>query len=144
MTAGTIFDRTRTPLTVWFTAGWLFGTQKDGNSAQSLQRSLEIGSYPTAWAMLHRLRSVLADGSAGSLHLFVTGAVEPGSTVITDAWQGYRRLEAKVYVRQPVTRHAALTPENAELLAQYGSGRSTPEAGNRQAGALVSGPQEGC
>ena len=55
VTAGTIFDRTRTPLTVWFTACWLFATQKDGISAQSLQRSLEIGSYPTAWAMLHRL-----------------------------------------------------------------------------------------
>jgi transposase-like protein len=58
-TAGTIFDRTRTPLTVWFTACWLFATQKDGISALSLQRSLEIGSYQTAWAMLHRVRSVL-------------------------------------------------------------------------------------
>ena len=42
---------------MWFTACWLFATQKDGISAQSLHRSLEIGSYPTAWAMLHRLRS---------------------------------------------------------------------------------------
>ena len=58
-TAGTIFDRTRTPLTVWFTACWLFASQKDGISALSLQRQLEIGSYQTAWAMLHRLRSVL-------------------------------------------------------------------------------------
>lgn len=37
----------------------MFATQKDGVSAQSLQRSLEIGSYQTAWAMLHRFRSVL-------------------------------------------------------------------------------------
>jgi transposase-like protein len=58
-TAGTIFDRTRTPLTVWFTACWLFASQKDGISALSLKRLLEIGSYQTAWAMLHRLRSVL-------------------------------------------------------------------------------------
>jgi hypothetical protein len=58
-TAGTIFDRTRTPLTVWFAACWLFATQKDGISALSLKRALEIGSYQTAWAMLHRLRSVL-------------------------------------------------------------------------------------
>jgi transposase-like protein len=58
-TAGTIFDRTRTPLTVWFSACWQFATQKDGISALSLQRSLEIGSYQTAWAMLHRVRSVL-------------------------------------------------------------------------------------
>ena len=58
-TAGTIFDRTRTPLTVWFTACWLFASQKDGISALSLKRQLEIGSYQTAWAMLHRLRSAL-------------------------------------------------------------------------------------
>jgi hypothetical protein len=59
VTAGTIFDRTRTPLTVWFSACWLFATGKDGISALSVKRTLEIGSYQTAWAMLHRLRSVL-------------------------------------------------------------------------------------
>jgi hypothetical protein len=47
LTAGTIFDRTRTPLTVWFHACWLFSTQKDGISALSLQRAREIGSYQT-------------------------------------------------------------------------------------------------
>jgi len=59
VTAGTIFDRTRTPLTVWFNACWLVATGKDGISALSLKRTVEIGSYQTAWAMLHRLRSVL-------------------------------------------------------------------------------------
>jgi hypothetical protein len=38
---------------------WLFATQKDGISALALQRAVGIGSYQTAWAMLHRLRSVL-------------------------------------------------------------------------------------
>ena len=59
VTAGTIFDRTRTPLTVWFAACWHFTSGKDGISALSLKRTLEIGSYQTAWAMLHRFRSVL-------------------------------------------------------------------------------------
>lgn len=58
-TSGTIFDRTRTPLTVWFAACWLFASEKDGISALSLKRQLEIGSYQTAWAMLHRIRSAL-------------------------------------------------------------------------------------
>ena len=165
MTAGTIFDRTRTPLTVWFTACWLVATQKDGISAQGLQRAVEIGSYPTAWAMLHRLRSVLvrpgrdrlagtvqvdetfiggdepglrggrapgkkvltgiavevsepkgigrcrmavlADGSAESLHPFVTAAVEPGATVITDAWMGYHGLAGLGYVHQRRSQRAA-------------------------------------
>jgi len=37
-TAGTIFDKTRTPLTVWFMACWLFSSQKDGISALSVER----------------------------------------------------------------------------------------------------------
>src|SRR6266511_777411 len=84
VTAGTIFDRTRTPLTVWFMACWLFATQKDGLSAQSLQRTLEIGSYQTAWAMLHRVRSVLVrpgrERLAGMVEVDETyiGGEEPG------------------------------------------------------------------
>jgi len=165
VTAGTIFDRTRTPLTVWFTACWLFVTAKDGVSALGLQRSLEIGSYQTAWAMLHRLRSVLvapgrdrltgvvevdetfiggeepglrggrakgkkalvgiaievkepkgfgrcrmailADASAASLHPFVSAHVEPGATIITDAWQGYRGIEGLGYERDRRSQRAA-------------------------------------
>jgi|TARA_Y100000294_G_scaffold162238_1_gene167221 hypothetical protein len=84
VTAGTIFDRTRTPLTVWFTACWLFATGKDGISALSLKRVLEIGSYQTAWAMLHRLRSVLVrpgrDLLSGTVQVDETfiGGAEPG------------------------------------------------------------------
>lgn len=164
-TAGTIFDRTRTPLTVWFTACWLFATAKDGISALSLQRALEIGSYQTAWTMLHRLRSVLVrpgrdrltgavevdetyiggeepglrggrargkkvltgiavevrepkglgrcrmapltDASAASLHAFVADHVEPGASVITDAWQGYRGLDKLGYVHDRHSQRAA-------------------------------------
>lgn len=84
VTAGTIFDRTRTPLTVWFTACWLFATAKDGVSAMNLKRVLDIGSYQTAWAMLHRLRSVLVrpgrDRLAGRVEVDETfiGGEEPG------------------------------------------------------------------
>ena len=78
VTAGTIFDRTRTPLTVWFTACWLFATAKDGISALSLKRVVEIGSYQTAWAMLHRLRSVLVRPGRERLN----GTVEVDETYI--------------------------------------------------------------
>lgn len=83
-TAGTIFDKTRTPLTVWFSAARLFATQKDCVSAQSLQRALEISSYQTAWAMLHKLRSVLVrpgrERLAGRVEVDETyiGGEEPG------------------------------------------------------------------
>jgi len=91
VTAGTIFDRTRTPLTVWFMACWLFATQKDGVSAQSLQRALDISSYQTAWAMLHRLRSVLVRPGRERL----TGAVEVDETFIGGEEPGLRGGRAR-------------------------------------------------
>ena len=56
VTAGTIFHRTRTPLRLWFAAAWQMTSQKHGVSALGIQRSLGLGSYQTAWAMLHRYR----------------------------------------------------------------------------------------
>ncbi len=91
VTAGTIFDRTRTPLTVWFTACWQFAAAKDGISALSLQRSLEIGSYQTAWAMLHRLRSVLVRPGRERL----TGVVEVDETYVGGEEPGLRGGRAK-------------------------------------------------
>jgi transposase-like protein len=86
VTAGTIFGKTRTPLTVWFHACWLFATAKDGISAQYLQRALEIGSYQTAWAMLHRLRSALVRPGRGRL----AGTAEAGETFIGGEEHGLR------------------------------------------------------
>ncbi len=91
VTAGTLFDRRRTPLTVWFEACWLFASGKDGMSALSLQRSLEIGSYVTAWAMLHRLRSVLTRPGRDRL----SGTVEVDETYIGGEEPGLRGGRAK-------------------------------------------------
>jgi transposase-like protein len=86
VTAGTLFDRRRSPLTVWFAACWMFATQKDGISALGLQRALEIGSYQTAWAMLHRLRSVLVRPGSDRL----TGTVEVDETYFGGEEPGLR------------------------------------------------------
>src|SRR5271157_2154213 len=59
VTAGTIFQDTRTPLTVWFRAMWWVTSQKNGVSALGLQRVLGLGSYQTAWAWLHKLRRAM-------------------------------------------------------------------------------------
>ena len=60
VTAGTIFDKTRTPLTSWFAAAWYVTSQKNGVSAMELKQALGLGSYQTAWTMLHKLRRVMA------------------------------------------------------------------------------------
>jgi transposase-like protein len=59
VTAGTIFDKTRTPLKVWLAAAWYITNQKQGVSALGLQRVLGLGSYQTAWAILHRFRRAM-------------------------------------------------------------------------------------
>jgi transposase-like protein len=43
-TAGTIFDKTRTPLPTWFAAVWYVTSQKHGVSALGLKRALGLGS----------------------------------------------------------------------------------------------------
>lgn len=59
VTAGTIFDKTRTPLRIWLAAAWYVTNQKQGVSALGLQRVLGLGSYQTAWTMLHRFRRAM-------------------------------------------------------------------------------------
>src|SRR5450756_1445988 len=52
-TAGTIFQDTRTPLTVWFAVGWYMTADPAGVSASTMKKLLGLGSYQTVWAMLH-------------------------------------------------------------------------------------------
>jgi transposase-like protein/ribosomal protein L37AE/L43A len=59
VTAGTIFQDTRKPLTIWFRAMWYVTSQKNGASALGLKRVLGLHSYQTAWAWLHKLRRAM-------------------------------------------------------------------------------------
>ena len=59
LTAGTIFQDTHTPLTIWFRAMWYIVAQKQGINALNLQRILGLGSYQTSWTMLHKLRRAM-------------------------------------------------------------------------------------
>jgi transposase-like protein len=69
---------------VWFAAAWSLTTQKNGISALGLQRVLGLGSYQTAWAMLHRFRTAmvrpgreLLSGNVEVDEVFI-GGVKPG------------------------------------------------------------------
>ena len=154
--AGTAFQDSHKPLSVWFRAMWWVCVQKNGVSALGLQRVLGLGSYRTAWTWLHKLRRAMvrphrdrlsghvevdetyvggrqpgkrgrgADGKVlvciaterdgkgigrirmstipdllpASLHAFVEASVEPGSTIYTDGWNGYRGLDRKGYIHE--------------------------------------------
>ncbi len=68
VTAGTVFEKTRTPLRSWLAAVWYITNQKQGVTALGLQRVLGLGSYQTAWAMLHRLRRAMIRPGRERLH----------------------------------------------------------------------------
>jgi transposase-like protein len=85
-TAGTIFQDTRTPLTLWFAAAWEMTADKSGISAQALQRRLSLGSYQTAWTMLHRYRSAMTLTGKDLL----SGTVEVDETVLGGPRPGVR------------------------------------------------------
>ena len=55
LTAGTVLAHSKLPLRTWFLAIYLASANKQGISAMSLHKHLEV-SYPTAWSMLHKLR----------------------------------------------------------------------------------------
>jgi len=59
VTAGTIFQDTRKPLTMWFRAMWYVTSQTNGASALRIQQVLGLGSYETAWTWLHKLRRAM-------------------------------------------------------------------------------------
>lgn len=56
LTAGTIMDSSKKPITCWFKAMWWFTTRKSGINAVNLQELLGFGSYRTAWSWLQKLR----------------------------------------------------------------------------------------
>ena len=67
LTAGTVMERTHTPLSVWFWAAYLVASQTPGMSAVQFQRQLGLPRYETAFQILHKLRAGM---------VLVAGAVE--------------------------------------------------------------------
>ena len=64
-TAGTPFDRTRTPLRDWFFVMFQFCASRNGVAAKEVERQLGV-TYKTAWRMCHMIREYIGqvDGDA--------------------------------------------------------------------------------
>ena len=65
-TVGTVFERSKVPLTKWWLATHLLGSSKKGMSAHQLHRMLGV-TYKTAWFMAHRIRTAMTDANPGPL-----------------------------------------------------------------------------
>jgi transposase-like protein len=66
VTVGTVFERSKIPLTKWLMATYLMCASKKGMSSHQLHRMLGV-EYKTAWFMTHRIREAMREGFAGKL-----------------------------------------------------------------------------
>ena len=104
---GSIFEKSRTPLQLWFYAIFMFTTTRNGVAAKELQRQLGV-TYKTAWRMAGLIREHMAavdgdeplggvvevdetfigghtpGGQGGKGKAIVMGMVEQGGDVITE------------------------------------------------------------
>ena len=58
VTVGTVFERSKIPLSQWVYAVDLYTASKKGFSAHQLHRTLGV-TYKTAWFMAHRIREAM-------------------------------------------------------------------------------------
>lgn len=104
VSTGTIFDKTRTPLTTWFEAAWHVSSAKNGMSAKTLERTIGT-SYQVAWMMLQRFRVAMVNTDRNQL----SGDVEVDETFVGGEEHGGKRgrgttksiVVIAVEIRQP-------------------------------------------
>src|SRR6476646_5927110 len=66
VTVGTIFERSKVPLTKWWMAAHMLNSGKNGVSAHEIHRNIGV-TYKTAWFMMHRLREAMTGMNAGPM-----------------------------------------------------------------------------
>jgi transposase-like protein len=66
VTVGTVFERSKVPLTKWWMAAHMLNQGKNGASAHEIHRSIGV-TYKTAWFMMHRLREAMTTPNPGAM-----------------------------------------------------------------------------
>lgn len=76
--AGTIFEKSTTPLKSWFYAMYLISSTRCGISAKQLERELGV-TYKTAWRIFNQVRKLMSED------VLLTGEVEVDETYVGGA-----------------------------------------------------------
>jgi transposase-like protein len=101
VTVGTVFERSKIPLTKWWMAARMFNSGKNGVSAHEIHRTLKV-TYKTAWFMMHRLREAMTD-----LGVEPMGG-EGGSVQIDETYTGNTSKRAKGYKKNLKEKRAVV------------------------------------
>jgi len=85
LTAGTVLQDSRTPLSIWFWAAYLAATDTAGISAVQFQRQLGVKRYETAFQLLHKLRAGMVRPDRDRI-----GGNDKDHVEIDESWVGGR------------------------------------------------------
>ncbi len=103
-------ERRRLAGTVEVDETWIGGRQADlkGGRQRRGRKALLVGvAVERRETSLGRLRlEILPDASHLTLGDFIARNVEPGSTIVSDAWQGYAGLDPTLYTHLPLSQAA--------------------------------------
>jgi transposase len=95
--AGTIFEKSTTPLQSWFYAMFLMGSTRCGISAKQLERELGV-TYKTAWRMFTQIRRLMEED----------GGPLSGEVEVDETWVG-GKLSNKAHVKHTTSSLANKT-----------------------------------
>ena len=105
--AGTSFEKSTTPLDLWFFAMYLMTQTRSGTSAKQLERMLGV-TYKTAWRMFKQIRMLMARTDSGLLD----GIVEVDENFIggkginrATEWRQGKKKEVLMGMLQRVEKH---------------------------------------
>ena len=115
VTVGTVFERSKIPLSKWLLATHLLASSKKGISSHQIHRTLGV-TYKTAWFMTHRIRHAMAPGADAGL----LGG--PGKTVEAD--ETYLAKSPKTRKAPGVGLNAKPAPMVFSLVERGGNIRS--------------------
>jgi transposase-like protein len=120
---GTLFEKSSTPLLLWFHALLLFSNAKSGISAKEIERNLGV-TYKCSWRMLNRIRSRLFQGLRKLSGIVETdGAYLSGKERAGEMW----KRRGQIMLKKTVA-HAAIERKGevrAKILSNVKSGPTT-------------------
>ena len=91
LAAGTVMERSHTPLSIWFWGAYLVSTHTQGISAHQFQRQLGLKRYETAFQILHKLRAGMVRPERDRIGGDPENHVELDETLVGGATRGLGR-----------------------------------------------------
>lgn len=128
LTAGTVMENTRTPLSTWFWAAYLLSSSTPGMSAVQFQRQLDLSRYETAFQILHKLRAGMVRPDQDRIG---TGTMSD-HVEIDEVWIGGRSKGQGRGVHNKTLVSGAVEVRTKAAVV----GKAAPRRGGRYAGRL--------